>query len=210
MTQLLELNKIKRWLTPGPPVRVSSVEDESHEGIRAGRLTLRVVRPTDTAGLSQLIKKNSSHLFQWLPKPDAARSCRQVAEHWVRRAAEGESDGTACRRLAVLPSGTIVGGVNLIRIERGLDWQADLNWWVTAEQSGKGFGTEIVRGALAHAFADMPTGLGLHKVHAGIQPENTASERLAVKAGFRPDPALDSRLLVNGEWQLHRGYVARV
>lgn len=210
MSQLHQLEKIKRWLSPGRPIRVPAVDDETQEGVRAGSLRLRATTPDDAGLLADLIERNETHLFRWLPRPEPGVSSALVADHWIRLALRGEADGSAWRRLAVLPGGTVVGGVNLIHIERGLDWQADVNWWVSAEHSGQGYGTQIVRGMLKHAFGDMPAGLGLHKVHAGIQPDNAASERLAIRAGFVPDPALDSRLFVNGEWQHHRGFVARV
>ncbi|MFT5422985.1 MAG: RimJ/RimL family protein N-acetyltransferase [Phycisphaerales bacterium] len=209
MSQLPQLEKIKRWLSPGRPVRVRVMDAEPSEGVRAGSLRLRATTPDDAALLTGLIERNESHLFRWLPRPAPDVSSARVADHWIQLALEGESNGSAWRRLAVLPGGTVVGGVNLIHIERGLDWQADTNWWVSAEHTGRGYGNQIVQGMLRHAFGDMPNGLGLHKVHAGIQPDNAASERLAIKAGFTPEPKLDSRLYVNGEWQHHRGFVAR-
>jgi len=45
---------------------------------------------------------------------------------------------------------------------------------------GRGFATELVQAALAHAFRD----LGLSRVGAFSRPDNVASTRVLAKAGF--------------------------
>jgi len=202
MTQILGLKKVTRLLKPRGPVRV----DSDWSGTPA--LVLRSLTPDDVPALADIITQDAGSLFRWLPIPDGCETSDEIAAHWVKRALEGEQTNTAWRRLAVGENDQILGGVNLIRIERGLDWQADMNWWVASAARGMGVGTELVRRALDHAFADLPNGLGLHRVHAGIQEDNGASLRVAEKAGFTPAPALDSRLLVCGEWQQHQGFVA--
>lgn len=63
---------------------------------------------------------------------------------------------------------------------------------------------------LRHAFEDLPGGLGLHRIHAGISRDNPASRRVAEKAGFRPQPGLRSYLSTNGEWQAFEAWTAEV
>ncbi|MFG0307187.1 MAG: GNAT family N-acetyltransferase [Phycisphaerales bacterium JB040] len=202
MTQLPGLSAVTRLLRARRPVQVASHCDETPA------FSLRAYRESDVPTLSALIARDAGSLFRWLPIPEGCRTSDDIARDWVRRASEGDRTNGAWRRLAVGETGQILGGVNLIRIERGLDWQADVNWWVASTVRGRGVGTELVRRCLDHAFADLPRGLGLHRVHAGIQHDNPASARVADKAGFVPDEALDSRLLVGGQWQKHRGYVA--
>jgi ribosomal-protein-alanine N-acetyltransferase len=134
---------------------------------------------------------------------DADYTRRQIA-----RAAESERTAAAWRRAAFDHSGQLVGIVNLVSIERGLCWHADMNWWVRSDRTRQGLATEMVAAALAHAFADMPFGLGLARVHAGIHPENAASRRVAEKCGFRRDGSLVSKLLINGTWQTHEAFAA--
>ena len=50
---------------------------------------------------------------------------------------------------------------------------------------GKGYATEAVTGLLAHL-----DGQGVLRLLAGVTPENTASARVLVKAGFAHDPVL--------------------
>ena len=206
MTQVRSLNAIKRLLKPAVsprnPVSVSPVEPE------APAFCLRPYLESDLKPLAARITSDAGSLFQWLPIPDGCTSSEDIARVWIERGLAGDADGKAWRRLAVAPNGSILGGVNLLRIERGLDWQADVNWWVASTARGRGLATKIVKACLEHAFGDLPNGLGLHQVHAGIQEQHPASRRVAEKCGFVPASNLDSRLLIAGAWQMHRGFIA--
>lgn len=51
--------------------------------------------------------------------------------------------------------------------------------------------------AISHAFYT----LGLHRVEANIQPENTASIHLVKRLGFTKEGFSQRYLKVNGEWR---------
>jgi len=101
-------------------------------------------------------------------------------------------EGTAWRRGAFLDdsqehgelAGRFVGIFNLIKIERGLEWTCEANWWVDDQLAGQGLASEAVQGMLDYAHADHPNGLGLHRVRAMICADNPASVRIAQKCGF--------------------------
>ncbi|GJM19021.1 MAG: hypothetical protein DHS20C14_12340 [Phycisphaeraceae bacterium] len=170
-------------------------------------LVLRRLEDGDQGAFVRALRESRMHLRRWFPTNGASETDDAYFERQVARAIEGDATGTAWRRAAFDDAGRFVGVVNINRIERGLDWKADLCWWVAAARSGRGLGTRIVAAAVDHALADMPEGLGLGRVHAGIHPENAASVRVAQKLGFRPDPRYTSRLLVGGSWQAHDAWV---
>jgi hypothetical protein len=58
-------------------------------------------------------------------------------------------------------------------------------FWLSADALGRGLAEESVRALLDHAISDMPLGLGLHRVHGYIAPENQACRRLVHKLGMR-------------------------
>ncbi len=187
------------------PVR--PVEVLAPEGVK---LVLRTLIESDRAEFVRHLRASRWHLRRWFPTTERGETEDAYFDRQIRRAAEGNADGSAWRRAAFDDAGRFVGVVNVNRIERGLDWQADMCWWVSAKRSGQGLGTQIVRAAVEHALADLPEGLGLTRVHAGIHPKNKPSIALAKRLGFQHDERYTSRLLVGGVWQAHDAWVRTV
>ncbi|MFK7884184.1 MAG: GNAT family N-acetyltransferase, partial [Phycisphaerales bacterium] len=124
---------------------------------------------------------------------------------WVETTIETDNNRTAWRRAAFLEDGTFVGCFNLIKVERGLDWRCDANCWVDAIHQRLGYAREGVEALLHYATADLTVGLGLHRVIAMIQPENTASCRVAESLGFKETGESDL-LDINGVPRIHNQY----
>lgn len=74
--------------------------------------------------------------------------------------------------------------------------QAELGVTLAREAQGQGYAAEGLRALLDHAFGP----LGLHRVHAGIDPRNLAVTRLLVRLGFRHEGTHRSSYLHRGEW----------
>src|SRR5690606_24776145 len=89
-----------------------------------------------------------------------------------------------------------------------LTLSADVSWWVARPFTRRGYATSGVRLLLRHAFADLPEGLGLHKVMAMIAPDNTASLKLARALGFRPFTQEDHYVRVGEVWKRHECWLA--
>lgn len=62
-----------------------------------------------------------------------------------------------------------------------------------------GLMTEALRAAVDFAFGE----LGLHRLEANIQPDNTASISLVRRLGFKQEGFSPSYLRINGEWRDH-------
>ncbi|MCC6676767.1 MAG: GNAT family N-acetyltransferase [Phycisphaerales bacterium] len=173
-------------------------------------LRLRPLDPLDRAEYLRLVRATRADLDRWCPLHRRGESDEQMFERQLELARAGEASGHARRRIAESPDGRIVGGFNLNAIVRGLEFEADANWWIGAQFTGLGLATRGVRALIRHAFDDLPAGLGLHRIHAGIARENLASRRVADKAGFTQRPGLRSYLNVNGEWQALDAWTADI
>lgn len=174
----------------------------------ASGLTLRPLLETDRDGFIEIVRRNRDAIGHWIPLHEPGEDDGDFFERQLRRCADGDATGRGCRRLAVSASGAILGMFCLNSISRGLAWEADAIWWVDDRVAGLGIATTGVRALLAHAFADMPGGLGLHGVHCGIEPENKASVRVAQKCGFVHKPERKSHLKVSERWVMHEFYLA--
>jgi ribosomal-protein-alanine N-acetyltransferase len=93
----------------------------------------------------------------------------------------------------------LIGRIALANVVRGAWQNATLGYWIDVDSSGRGHGTRAARLILAFAFEDA----GLHRVQPAIIPRNTASQRLAEKAGFRREGRAARYLNINGVWEDH-------
>jgi len=173
-------------------------------------LRLRPLTRADRAEYLDLVRETRRDLDRWCPLHRLGESDDAMFNRQLQAAGTGERTGRAWRRIGTLPDGRIVGGFNLNAIARGLEFEADANWWVAPRFAGQGLATLGVRALLRQAFEDLPAGLGLLRIHAGISADNPASARVAAKAGFRRQPGLRSYLNINNEWQSFDAWAADV
>ncbi|GDX78941.1 hypothetical protein LBMAG42_07520 [Deltaproteobacteria bacterium] len=161
------------------------------------RLRVRGLRPTDRpAWIDALARSLPLHApFMPLAEPGvdlAMRFDRQLAAHEA---------GTSFKGVALAADGRIAAFVNLNEIVRSATMGATAGWSVHIDFAGQGVMTEALTALLDLAFA--PEGLALHRVSAGIMPENLASLRVAEKAGFRREGFALKLVKIAGEWRDH-------
>lgn len=166
-------------------IRRLPVEFESNQGLRTDELILRPLGFADEADFVQALNRSRLPLRRWIPLESKGQSTSDFFQTQVQKALEGDQSKSACRRAIFLNDNTFVGMVNLIKIERGMEWTAEVNYWIDNAQAGKGLATKALEAILDHAFADMPMGLGLHQVRAQICLDNPGSVRVAEKLGFK-------------------------
>jgi RimJ/RimL family protein N-acetyltransferase len=167
------------WLDPARPDDLDPdsddplaplIEDAAH---RRG-LVFRPWRAADRAAFRALL--DDPRVWAYLPEPypdpldDAGAAAlidlaNRLDSHVVR---------------AVVRHGQPLGQV---RLERGAPGVAELSYWLGAAHWGRGIGSAVVAAAAARAFARLP---GLVRLTAKVHPDNPASARLLIKAGFRP------------------------
>lgn len=149
-----------------------------------------------------------SALDRWAPLHRPGENDDELFDRQVALARAGEAHASAMRRAAWY-EGRIAGGFNITAITRGLQFEADVNWWIRSDLTRMGLGREGLSALLAVAFAPLPQGLGLQRVLAAIRPDNLWSVRLAERAGFQRLSGQRGTMLVGGRWEPHDLY-ARV
>ena len=94
---------------------------------------------------------------------------------------------------------TLIGGMNINHILRGISQHASLGYWLGQDQQGQGLMAEAMILVLHYAFTD----LQLHRLHAACLPENERSKKLLERAGFIEEGFAKSYLKIDGRWQDH-------
>lgn len=201
----VRVRPIPAGLRPASPVQLSIGAE-----LRTDRLIIRPMAATDRDAYVEAVRESHAELAPWIPLHQDDEDDDALFARQLKLTRDGDRDGSACRRVATLHDGTFVGVFNVNAIARGLELQADLAVWVRTSMHGQGLAREALARVIDHCFADIPTGLGLHRVHAGIAPENAGSAALVASLGFTHEPGSRNYLKVGDRWVLHDSYVLNV
>ena len=95
-----------------------------------------------------------------------------------------------------LKDGTLIGGVSIMDISRQVFQNAYLGYRIFNNYWGKGYGKEGVRLGIDIAFKD----LKLHRIEAGIEPNNRRSLNLAKSLKMRREGVKKRALFLRNKW----------
>lgn len=180
-------------------------EPQSRPLIRTSNLYLRAPDPDDYSAWAVLRMESREFLTPWEPTWNEDDLTRQSFRLRTKRAArEIASDEAYSLFIFESQSETLLGGLTLGLIRRGVAQACTLGYWMGQRHAGKGHMSEAVRGALRFAFSE----LALHRVEAACLPNNEPSRRLLERVGFRHEGLARAYLKINGAWSDHLLYAA--
>jgi [ribosomal protein S5]-alanine N-acetyltransferase len=183
-------------------LRPSSSIDPDAE-IRGARVSLRFPAMHDYAAWAELRALSRQHLTPWEPQWARDELTRSAFRRRLRHAQREARDdlGYAYLIFAETPA-TLVGGLNVSNVRRGIAQAASLGYWIGAPYAGRGLMTDAVCAIVQYAFAT----LRLNRLEAACLPGNVASSRVLTKAGFRLEGRARQFLKIDGRWQDHDLY----
>lgn len=153
---------------------------------------LRPCRESDGALIYEAVAESLGTLAPWMAWCSAAYAPAD-AEQWVRDTIAGRAAGTAFEFIITGRDEELYGVCGLNGIDP-VNRRANLGYWVRSSAQGRGLATEAVR-QLVH-WAAVHT--DLIRLEVVVAEENTASLRVAQKAGAIVEGTLKSRLLIHG------------
>jgi [ribosomal protein S5]-alanine N-acetyltransferase len=177
---------------------------------------LRPPRVSDVRAREALRSSNESWLRPWDPSlPGGAPEPHSPLEPLVALArksparpyiVDAHRDLLARRGIAfgwLICYGTqLAGEVNLRQISWGSVRSAELGYWVDQKLAGRGIMPTALAMCVDHCFGV----LGLHRLEAGIRPENVPSRRAVEKLGFHDEGIRRRQVHIDGEWRDHICY----
>jgi ribosomal-protein-alanine N-acetyltransferase len=180
-------------------------EPPSRPLIRTPNLYLRAPQASDHAAWAVLRMESREFLTPWEPTWNEDDLTRASFRLRAKRAAREISTDEAYS-LFIFETGTetLLGGLTLGLIRRGVAQACTLGYWMGRRHAGRGHMTEAVRGAVRFAFSD----LALHRVEAACLPNNEPSRRLLERVGFQHEGLARAYLKINGNWADHLLYAA--
>ncbi len=162
-------------------------------GTRDGIL-IRPLAAEDVDALFATVSASLSTLSQWVPwaKPDYTRS---DSADWTLHCQRAWAAGTEYH-LGVFDaaSGRLLGGIGFSHVSP-VRRSANLGYWIADDARGGGVAVAAAQLAAAWAFGQ----LGLQRIEILVQPENTASLRVAVKLGAVCEGIARNGIIIDGE-----------
>jgi ribosomal-protein-alanine N-acetyltransferase len=167
-------------------------------------VTLRPARLTDARAWREIRVRNAAWLYRWEATQPEKSQNRPSPGSYLHMLG-----GTYRQRLLrqgllwlIVYGDELAGQLTVGSIVWGSNRSALIGYWIDERFAGRG----IVPTALAMAVDHSIRVLGLHRVEAGIQPENHASRRVVEKLGFHEEGLRRGLVHVNGAWRDHVCY----
>jgi ribosomal-protein-alanine N-acetyltransferase len=163
-------------------------------------VTLRVPDASDYSAWADLRMRSRAFLTPWeptWPPDDLTRNAfRARIKRYTREIAADHAYPFFIFRSADL---TLLGGITLSNLRRGVAQSASLGYWIGAPYARQGYMTMSVKTLVRFAFSS----LHLHRIEAACLPSNAASIALLRACAFEPEGRAKSYLKISGVWQDH-------
>ena len=184
------MNSFLRGLIPGLP----------SEQVVGNEVYLRYPELSDWESWACLRAESRDFLVPWEPTWSRDVLTQASFRHRLRRYSEEIRNDTGYAFFIFRKSDdSIVGGLNLSHVHRGVTQSCSLGYWVGKQFSRKGYTSDAVIAIIDHVFNEM----GLHRLEAACVPTNEASRRLLMKVVFTQEGYAREYLKINGEWRDH-------
>ncbi len=155
-------------------------------------ITIRPYRVSDANDVYTAVIESIDAMSRWMPWCHSGYSIHD-AINWLMEQESCRVKGTAHEFAIIGPAGQYLGGCGLNQINREYRL-ANLGYWVRSAATGHGVATRAVR--LLAQWAMVST--DLVRLEIVIATGNTASIRVAEKAGASPEGVLRDRLILSG------------
>lgn len=168
--------------------------------IVTARIEMRPPAMGDFEPWAELRAESREFLTPWEPVWPADDLTRSAFRHRLRRyARESREDLGYTFFLFGRGDGSLLGGVSLTNVRRGVTQSCALGYWMGRRHAGRGLMTEAVKGVIVHVFETMR----LHRLEAACLPSNEASKRVLRRTGFSDEGLARQYLRINGQWRDH-------
>jgi ribosomal-protein-alanine N-acetyltransferase len=156
----------------------------------------RLATPDDAAALTTLLSESREAFTPWEPLRDDEFFTVGKQRSLLVDALAAYAQGSTVP-LVIVDGSVVVGRITLNGVVRGPLQSASLGYWVSPRFQGRGFATAAVADAITLAFGEMK----LHRLQAETLLNNTGSQQVLLRNGFRPYGVAPSYLKIAGRWQ---------
>ncbi len=157
-----------------------------------GELELRQLETADAEEVFALVCANREHLGKWLPWVESTETAEDT-RRFLEQVAENRREGkTAAYGLRV--AGKLAGLVGVHDIDAS-NGTAQIGYWLTSAQEGRGRMTAAVRALIERAFREA----GLERIEIRCAAGNARSQAIPKRLGFTCEGTLRGAQRLHGE-----------
>ena len=164
------------------------------------RVFLRPPKRRDALKWQKLRMSSKSFLVPWEPSWDASSCTRRAYLRYFKNSNYlANMDRAYSFLIFKTEDKTLLGGINVGNVRRGVSQSASLGYWIGEKYSRNGYMKEALKLLIPSLFVD----LRLNRIEAATLEENIASKNLLKKIGFKKEGVLRKYLKINGTWRDH-------
>jgi [ribosomal protein S5]-alanine N-acetyltransferase len=163
------------------------------------RVFLRPPERGDYEAWASLRAGSRDFLTPWEPSWPSDALSRASFRARVARYAEDWRTDQAYNFLIFAMDETLVGGIGLSNLRRGVSETASLGYWIGQPFARQRYMSSALPLVIDFGFQR----LGLHRIEAACLPTNIPSRALLARAGFHQEGYAREYLCIAGKWQDH-------
>jgi [ribosomal protein S5]-alanine N-acetyltransferase len=173
-----------------------------------GEITLRPLRYRDRKAWEEVRRFNREWLTPWEATRPTVDDQNPLPTFWAM-VRQGRREARTLRTLSLgiwINDGgraRFVGQITLGGIVFGAQRGGYIGYWIDSRVANKGFTTAAVVALTEYGFQE----LLLHRIEITMRPENSASKRVAEKAGYTFEGIRKRYLHIDGDWRDHLIFV---
>ena len=172
----------------------------SKKKLTGERVFLRPPKRRDALKWQKLRMSSKSFLVPWEPSWDASSCTRRAYLRYFKNSNYlANMDRAYSFLIFKTDDKTLLGGINIGNVRRGVSQSASLGYWIGEKHSRNGYMKEALKLLIPSLFID----LRLNRIEAATLEENIASKNLLKKIGFKKEGILRKYLKINGAWRDH-------
>ena len=172
----------------------------SKKKLTGQRVFLRPPKRRDALKWQKLRMSSKSFLVPWEPSWDASSCTRRAYLRYFKNSNYlANMDRAYSFLIFKTDDKTLLGGINIGNVRRGVSQSASLGYWIGEKYSRNGYMKEALKILIPSLFVD----LRLNRIEAATLEENIASKNLLKKIGFKKEGVLRKYLKINGNWRDH-------
>ena len=172
----------------------------SKKKLTGERVFLRPPKRRDALKWQKLRMSSKSFLVPWEPSWDASSCTRRAYLRYFKNSNYlANMDRAYSFLIFKTDDKTLLGGINIGNVRRGVSQSASLGYWIGEKHSRNGYMKEALKLLIPSLFVD----LRLNRIEAATLEENIASKNLLKKIGFKKEGVLRKYLKINGTWRDH-------
>ena len=172
----------------------------SKKKLTGERVFLRPPKRRDALKWQKLRMSSKSFLVPWEPSWDASSCTRRAYLRYFKNSNYlANMDRAYSFLIFKTDDKTLLGGINIGNVRRGVSQSASLGYWIGEKHSRNGYMKEALKILIPSLFVD----LRLNRIEAATLEENIASKNLLKKIGFKKEGVLRKYLKINGTWRDH-------